>query len=327
MAATCCLCKFRSTIGLQRILKGGVWIVEVSSLARRSLTRLGQHLNGHGKDVLCAKILSKIKSLGREQDEPLDDAVAANQHQTQPSRMLNDAGEEHSLLNDKSEPTSVTLQFDSYADVVRSSSLRRLSRGEKQLLEPSLQVADDVESHTKRSAAGECQHGSVMTKFQPNTFFRSRKNNSNKCKIGPKCETLTYNLHGSVNSPTRVTATTATTIDNDVTNIPFVDISLMVMSDSNLDAQLVTFTECVPVILQPQTVTSRVTRPENISTLYALLKDCLDNFFGAYEMFGTLNKVLLYYMHIACPFRKISQKRNIKRNSWITPGILVSRPK
>ncbi|KAG8278064.1 hypothetical protein J6590_028889 [Homalodisca vitripennis] len=37
-------------------------------------------------------------------------------------------------------------KFDSYADIVRSSSLRRSSSGEKQLLEPSLQVAVDVES-------------------------------------------------------------------------------------------------------------------------------------------------------------------------------------
>ncbi|KAG8310328.1 hypothetical protein J6590_066625 [Homalodisca vitripennis] len=121
---------------LQRLQKEGVWIVDVSSLARRSFTRHGQHLNGHGKAALCANILSKIKSLGREQDEPLDDAQ---------SRVFNDAREEHSLLNDTPEPTSVTLKFDSYADVVRSASLSRSSSGEKQLLEPSLQVADDVE--------------------------------------------------------------------------------------------------------------------------------------------------------------------------------------
>ncbi|KAG8249838.1 hypothetical protein J6590_012149 [Homalodisca vitripennis] len=67
-----------------------------------------------------AKGLSR--AWGREQDETLDDAVAADQQQTHLSRVLNDAGEDHSLLNATPEPTSVTLQFDSYADVVRSSS-------------------------------------------------------------------------------------------------------------------------------------------------------------------------------------------------------------
>ncbi|KAG8260816.1 hypothetical protein J6590_088153 [Homalodisca vitripennis] len=119
---------------LQRLQKEGLWIVDVSRLARRSFIRHCQNLNGRGKAALCVNILSKIKSLGLEQDEPLVDAVAADQL----SR----------VLNDTPEPTSVTLQFDSYADVVRSSSLR-------------------AENHTKRSAAGECQHGSMMTKILP----------------------------------------------------------------------------------------------------------------------------------------------------------------
>ncbi|KAG8243333.1 hypothetical protein J6590_047465 [Homalodisca vitripennis] len=100
---------------LQRLQKEVVWIVDVSSLARRSFTRHGQHLNGCGKAALS-------RAWGREQDETLDDAVAADQQQTHLSRVLNDAGEDHSLLNATPEPTSVTLQFDSYADVVRSSS-------------------------------------------------------------------------------------------------------------------------------------------------------------------------------------------------------------
>ncbi|KAG8248759.1 hypothetical protein J6590_033934 [Homalodisca vitripennis] len=48
----------------------------------------------------------------------------------------------------------------------------------------------------------------------------------------------TFDLHWSVNSPTRVTATTATAIDNVITNMPSVAVSLIVTAISDHDAQL-----------------------------------------------------------------------------------------
>ncbi|KAG8246118.1 hypothetical protein J6590_091907 [Homalodisca vitripennis] len=63
-------------------------------------------------------------------------------------------------------------------------------------------------------------------------------------------------------------ATTATAIDNVITNIPSVAVSLIVTAISDHDAQLVTLTDFAPVTLPPQTVVSRATRPENIAAFF-----------------------------------------------------------
>ncbi|KAG8280769.1 hypothetical protein J6590_073836 [Homalodisca vitripennis] len=82
--------------------------------------------------------------------------------------------------------------FDSYADVVRSSSLRRSSSGKKQLLENSLQVADDVESgephHTIGGRRVSTWERDDVVPTNQIIFFISRTNNSNKCEIGRRCE-------------------------------------------------------------------------------------------------------------------------------------------
>ncbi|KAG8253305.1 hypothetical protein J6590_038177 [Homalodisca vitripennis] len=83
-----------------------------------------------GKAALYTKYLSKIKS--------------KMSHSVMQRLVLNDAGEEPSLLNYT--PSSVPHRFGGYVDVVRSGSLRRSSSGEKRLLEPSPQVIGNVKN-------------------------------------------------------------------------------------------------------------------------------------------------------------------------------------
>ncbi|KAG8309650.1 hypothetical protein J6590_080095 [Homalodisca vitripennis] len=82
----------------------------------------------------------------------------------------------------------------------------------------------------------------------------------------------TFDLHWSVNSPIRVTATTATAINNVIINMPSVALCLIVTALSDHDAQLVTLTDFAHATLPPQTVVSRATRPENIAAFCKLLE-------------------------------------------------------
>ncbi|KAG8334798.1 hypothetical protein J6590_082648 [Homalodisca vitripennis] len=88
-----------------------------------SFTRHGPHFNGHSQTVLSAKILSKIKSLDRELDETISDTVTGTATDAA-EPLVGSPREEPPLPNDAPELTPVTLQFHTYADVVRNGNLR-----------------------------------------------------------------------------------------------------------------------------------------------------------------------------------------------------------
>ncbi|KAG8286123.1 hypothetical protein J6590_067189 [Homalodisca vitripennis] len=249
----------------------------VTRFFRRLFTRHGQHLNGQGKAALCYKLLSAIESLRREQCESSSNAATANQQLTQLNGVPhNNFVREMPLPVGRPEPEPVTLPFDTYADAVRSDNLRLTLTSERHQPEPSPPAAardvgsgdpDSVIADRRMSIESKNRSFIIIGDFNVDvinvTDMKTRK-------LGDLLKT--FDLHWSVNSPTRVTVTTATAIDNVITNMPSVAVSLIVTAISDHDAQLVTLTDFAHATLPPQTVVSRATRPENIAAFYVAVK-------------------------------------------------------
>ncbi|KAG8279144.1 hypothetical protein J6590_003951 [Homalodisca vitripennis] len=197
---------------------------------------------------------------------------------------------------ERPEPEPVTLPFDTYADAVKSDNLRRTLTSERHQPESSPPAAArDVGSGDPDSVIGDRR---MSTESKNRSFiiigdFNVDVLNVRDMKTRKLGDLLkTFDLHWSVNSPTRVTATTATAIDNVITNMPSVAVSLIVRAISDHDAQQVTLTDFAHATLSLQTVVSRATRPENIAAFCKLLEketwDCLDDCSGADGMFISL---------------------------------------
>jgi hypothetical protein len=141
----------------------------------------------------------------------------------------------------------------------------------------------------------------------------------------------TFHLIWSVNTPTRVTATSSTAIDNIITNIPNSTVSVINAAISDHFALEAVVTGYMPEKIPPNFKTKRATQPKNIATLNRMLESetwqFLDNFSCVDEMFQAFDCRFNYYLNICCPFKKTKLKQSSQKATWITQGILKSREK
>ncbi|KAG8284986.1 hypothetical protein J6590_090852 [Homalodisca vitripennis] len=151
--------------------------------------------------------------------------------------------------------------------------------------------------------------------------------------VGAYSETAAQELttNGIVNSPTRVSGATSTAIDNVVTNISQVRVSVLDAAISDHRAQVVEVIGCSPDVEGQAPKILRVTRQQNIKRLRSFLGDeswiFLDHFRDANGMFNAFNERFLFYLNSSCPFKKSKRFQNFKKISWITQGIQISRDK
>uniref|UniRef100_A0A1B6L171 PiggyBac transposable element-derived protein domain-containing protein n=1 Tax=Graphocephala atropunctata TaxID=36148 RepID=A0A1B6L171_9HEMI len=140
-----------------------------------------------------------------------------------------------------------------------------------------------------------------------------------------------FGLELLITTPTRVTATTQSAIDNIISNLPNIAVSVVNTAISDHYGQEAIISgkriEREPKI----TKTVRDTRPENIALLNASLSKekwtFLNSTRSVEQQFKTFNEVLLFYLNTCCPTKTIRVCPKKTNNRWITKGILVSREK
>ena len=143
-------------------------------------------------------------------------------------------------------------------------------------------------------------------------------------------ETLTtFDLVWSINTPTRVTATSKTAIDNVITNIPNINASVVNAAISDHFAQQAVISQCAPKLEPPSTKVKRNLHPENIALLNESLSNeiwtFLDRFDDVNDTFNAFNDCFLFHLNLTCPFRICKGKFRPERNTWVTKSIIESR--
>lgn len=144
-------------------------------------------------------------------------------------------------------------------------------------------------------------------------------------------DTLTsFDLKWSVSSPTRVTPSSETAIDNVITNCSNTQVTVIKTAISDHDAQRAVFWDCLPTKEPPHVRIGRNLCPNNIWLLNRYLAEerwGLSQHLTAEEKFQNFNDTFLYYLNVSCPLKSKRNTFSYKVNNWITPGILVSRDK
>jgi hypothetical protein len=139
----------------------------------------------------------------------------------------------------------------------------------------------------------------------------------------------TFNLDWSINTPTRVTSSSATAIDNIITNLTNITTSVIVTSLSDHDAQTLEINDWVSKKEPESYHVSRLTKQSNITTLIKCLKDqnwdFLDNIENPNEMFISFNDCFMKHLNFSCPLKTFKSNNKNTKNTWITKGIKVSR--
>ncbi|KAG8334438.1 hypothetical protein J6590_090567 [Homalodisca vitripennis] len=171
---------------LLKLEKEGVCVVDFTRFLQRLFTRHGQHLNGQGKAALCYKLLSAIENLRREQSESSSNAATANQQLTQLNGVPhNNLGKDMPLPVERPEAEPVTLPFDTYADAVKSDSLRWTMASERHQPESSPPAAArDVGSGDPGSVIGDRRMSTESTFFSSKPSFRKKQ-----CTVGRRIST------------------------------------------------------------------------------------------------------------------------------------------
>lgn len=143
----------------------------------------------------------------------------------------------------------------------------------------------------------------------------------------------TYGLRWSINSPTRVTQHTSSAIDNVVTNIEGVSVSVLDVAISDHFAQEVGVPDFTPIAVPPKVSLKRVAHPQNIKMLHDRLTkmswDFLQDYDNPDSRFEAFQQALIFNLDSFCPFKKkkIQQNKKSGNCNWITKGILKSRDK
>lgn len=138
----------------------------------------------------------------------------------------------------------------------------------------------------------------------------------------------TFGLTWSVNTPTRVTPTSKTAIDNVISNIPNIITTVVCTAISDHDAQQVVVTDCQQEKKLPVVSIQRDLYPENIALFNAKLSKERWNFlqFPTFnDKFEAFNDTLLFNLNTFCPLKNKKQSQKRWTIPWITSGILVSR--
>lgn len=140
-----------------------------------------------------------------------------------------------------------------------------------------------------------------------------------------------FGLRWAINSPTRVTEHSATAIDNVVTNLTDVLVSVINTAISDHHGQQVTINGLQPKRYPLNKKTIRDVRPSNIVLLNNLLSKENWGFFNFEEpveaQFQNFERTFSYHLNVSCPLKQIQQKPKNKKCTWITKGILISREK
>jgi hypothetical protein len=140
-----------------------------------------------------------------------------------------------------------------------------------------------------------------------------------------------YGLTWSVNTPTRVTATSNTAIDNVITNLPHTSVSVLNTAISDHFAQEVTINNFKPKTETQTFKFQRVLSPKNIQDFNDKLKNESWSFLETYtctdEMYNAFTNRFNLYLNNSCPYKKFKDSRKPQTSTWITQGILTSRKK
>lgn len=138
-----------------------------------------------------------------------------------------------------------------------------------------------------------------------------------------------FNLKWSIESPTRITHTSRTAIDNVISNISNITVSVLNSAISDHFAQEAVVHNCKQNIDKPTVKLIRTLKAQNINLLNNFLKNedwtFLNDYSCTEDMFNAFNNCFNYYLDLSCPFKKSKQVQKTKNSSWITKGILVSR--
>lgn len=138
-----------------------------------------------------------------------------------------------------------------------------------------------------------------------------------------------FNLKWSIESPTRITHTSRTAIDNVFSNIPNIAVSVLNTAISDHFAQEALVHNFEPNIKKPTEKLIRTLKAQNINILNNLLKKenwmFLNDYSCTEDMYNAFSNCFNNYLDMSCPYKKSKQVQRTKNSSWITRGILVSR--
>lgn len=138
-----------------------------------------------------------------------------------------------------------------------------------------------------------------------------------------------FGLIWSVDSPTRVTTTSSTAIDNVITNIPDASVTVLNAAISDHFALETVINRFSPEIQIPLPKIKRDMRAENIALLNTFLNDeswlFLNYYDGADESFTAFHDRFIFYLNATCPFKEFKERKKTTRNSWMTREILNLR--
>jgi exonuclease III len=153
--------------------------------------------------------------------------------------------------------------------------------------------------------------------------------NSNTQRL---CDLLrSFNLKWSIESPTRITPTSRTAIDNVISNISNITVSVLNTAISDHFAQEAVIHDFKPTTYKPTVKITRTFKAHNINLLNNFLKNVnwafLNNYACTDDMYNAFSSCFNYYLDLSCPYKKSKMFHRTNYNSWITKGILVSRDK
>lgn len=141
-----------------------------------------------------------------------------------------------------------------------------------------------------------------------------------------------FGLQWSVNDPTRVTDTSSTAIDNVITNIPGVAVSVVSTAVSDHYGIEAVINGSKPEKEAQSRRKCRDTRPANIALLNSKLSKenwgFLELPYGSVEeKFLAFKNSFEFHLDTCCPVKETKVNRKKENSKWITNGILVSREK
>ena len=138
-----------------------------------------------------------------------------------------------------------------------------------------------------------------------------------------------FNLNWSINSPTRVAGSSKTAIDNVVSNIAEINVSVLDTAISDHYGQLCTYHNDIAIQSESSNRLIRSTSPKNIEMLQKMLQNetwCNVRLADSVDSkFQTFTERFVYYLNAACPLIINKTKKTKKHSAWITKGILTSR--
>jgi hypothetical protein len=162
--------------------------------------------------------------------------------------------------------------------------------------------------------------------------FNINTNNADSITSYFKDVLSSFNLSPLVKAPTRVTNTSATIIDNVISNISDERLNISIINSGISDhyGQRIVITKIKPSVGKNKIIKYRDYTKENLERFKTQLRnqnwEILKNMTDIEAQFEYFNSIFCNNLNSTCPYKIYKNSQfNTKKSHWITKGILISR--